>query len=980
MATENTSPTLYSLYDKQYDFNELQREADAGVHEYISRLRRGSKDAEQFLKAYSDIMTGIQDGSITFKDGRFIDSRGRYTNGQYYDKDNNVQTSKKSSRDYYGLMANYVYGKLRNQNEYTPPEDKTKIKWNGTDSIKLAVTRNIMNSDTWNNDYFMDLNDYDEETGKVKGDDKRISTFSKALAHVRNNFDNLFTEYSDTEKANAIANLDQAIENLKDNSVLHDYLSLKRAAGDLGYETMFGDKQIQAPAQNQESNTKRVEFYKWLGNTYPATTTGLNNRNLSYTGTVSSNDQQRLSQLDLNDFGTLEAGVSTYIMSGRDDIFKKMYPRILGNTSINSNFIATIFLERLKRHNKLPKLANNKYIIPSTRNNTRNTIYVWDSNSNSVQETSLYDIPSWRQEVYDRFNQSYLSQNGDNSFYDDKFRGFSFKKGGVIKAQTGWQAELGKDIDENSYEYTYDTNKLVNAFNGGDPWISKTRGRKEYTYAPTAADGVDVNKIEQSDYYTKLTKASLDNSYNLTNIGRAWVKAVDELIPTGSKASFYDENGRLRNNWVVPSEYHPDKNPLWRYFNYIRTDGKLGARHNVLAAKGDRHFYTGADGKRHYVAAPKDPSKYIISKVGTSTSPDGLITWTDYEIKGLQNPSIATEKPAESPASTPTETSTEDSENKSSYINPWQEFKRQRSDNYKEYLQRISPEALGLARLFSSLRTNHKILNTVKKSLNPVLKQTYELYSPVTGAFSEMRLADNMAAQVNRQANESFTSDASLQAARQLEANRQANELQRKGFLSDDAEIKRTKAEALKRQEDNIAGRTEVANFNRASVNKTNRELAQLKASTMKANQQSINNYLTEVEGRVRDAVEKDIERRKTFKLSSAQQAIDNQYYEVLQDIQDKADKWKNQPENANKSLSEMPGYYGLLKELTRWKNSQVLGAHANIYGYKYDDNKYIGVSPWEIASKYRLHKNGGTLRPSTLYMINKVIRNENNS
>ena len=148
----------------------------------------------------------------------------------------------------------------------------------------------------------------------------------------------------------------------------------------------------------------------------------------------------------------------------------------------------------------------------------------------------------------------------------------------------------------------------------------------------------------------------------------------------------------------------------------------------------------------------------------------------------------------------------------------------------------------------------------------------------------------------------------------------------------------------------------------------------------MKANQQSINNYLTEVEGRVRDAVEKDIERRKTFMLSASQQAIDNQYYEVLQDIQDKAEEWKKTPGNESKSLSEMPGYYGLLKELARWKNSQVLGAHANIYGYKYDDDKYIGVSPWEIASKYRLHKNGGTLRPSTLYMINKVIRNENNS
>jgi hypothetical protein len=30
-------------------------------------------------------MSGIKDGSITFKDGRYIDSKGRYTNGTYYD-------------------------------------------------------------------------------------------------------------------------------------------------------------------------------------------------------------------------------------------------------------------------------------------------------------------------------------------------------------------------------------------------------------------------------------------------------------------------------------------------------------------------------------------------------------------------------------------------------------------------------------------------------------------------------------------------------------------------------------------------------------------------------------------------------------------------------------------------------------------------------------------------------------------------------
>lgn len=968
MATENTSPTLYSLYDKQYDFNELQREADAGVHEYISRLRRGSKDAEQFLRAYSDIMTGIQDGSITFKDGRFIDSRGRYANGQYYDKDNNVQTSKKSSRDYYGLMANYVYRKLRNQNEYTPPEDKTKIKWNGTDSIKLAVTRNIMNSDTWNNDYFMDLNDYDEKTGKVVGDDKRISTFSNALTYVRDNFDNLFTGYSDTDKADAITNLNQAIADLNDKSVSHDYLSLSKATGDLGYETIFGDKQVQTKTQNNE---RRLQFQKWLQQKYPEYTGQLANISLSSVYKYGTNTITSLANYIKNVdnkvlLNAIASAIGLYNTDNRLN-FKAQFPNM---PDVDDQTFITVSLNKLKKNGELEQINDSEYIIPNTISKNNNTIYIWDSKNNKITQNSLYNIPNWRQKVYTEFLRQYIPQNGEDAYIDSRFDPLFAKKGGVIKAQAGWWAALGKDVDKDKYEYTYNTSKLINANDYGAPWESRTKGNQGFTYTPTEDASVNINNVENSDYYKKFTQSLLNEHGRLTDVGKKWVEAVDKLIPAGSKASFYGPESIPRNNWKSPSG--GDFNSLQRYLNYVRNDGALGARHNVFAATGSRYYYKDANGTIHYVAAPIDLDKYNISE-GTSVS-EGPITWTDYEIKG---PSTATEKPAESPVNTLTD-NTEDSE--SSYINPWQEFKRQRSNNYKEYLQRISPEALGLARLFSSLRTNHKILNTVKKSLNPVLKQTYELYSPVTGAFSEMKLANNMAAQVNRQANESFTSDASLQAARQLEANRQANELQRKGFLSDDAEIKRTKAEALKRQEDNIARRTEVANFNRASVNQTNRELAQLKASTMKANQQSINNYLTEVEGRVRDAVEKDMERRKTFKLSSAQQDIENQYYEVLQDIQDKVDKWKNMPENANKSLSEMPGYYGLLKELARWKNSQVLGAHANIYGYKYDDNKYIGVSPWEIASKYKLHKNGGTLRPSTLYMINKVIRNENNS
>jgi hypothetical protein len=45
---------------------------------------------------------------------------------------------------------------------------------------------------------------------------------------------------------------------------------------------------------------------------------------------------------------------------------------------------------------------------------------------------------------------------------------------------------------------------------------------------------------------------------------------------------------------------------------------------------------------------------------------------------------------------------------------------------------------------------------------------------------------------LRRQANANVTSDSQINAAQSLEANRQANELEKQGFLADDQEIKRT--------------------------------------------------------------------------------------------------------------------------------------------------------------------------------------------
>ena len=99
----------------------------------------------------------------------------------------------------------------------------------------------------------------------------------------------------------------------------------------------------------------------------------------------------------------------------------------------------------------------------------------------------------------------------------------------------------------------------------------------------------------------------------------------------------------------------------------------------------------------------------------------------------------------------------------------------------------------------------------------------------------------------------------------------------------------------------------------------------------------------------------------------------------MLQKAQDAAQKWQKDPANSSRTLSEMPGYFQFLRDLARWRNTKILGAHADIYRYKYN-NDYLNKSAYDIGSQYGFYKGGGSLRPSVLHMINRVLKNENNT
>lgn len=948
MKEGDKSPTLYSWYDKKYDFDQLQRDADEGVHEYIATLKRGSKDIDQFMKAYSDIMTGIRDGSITFKDGKYVDARGRYSNGLYYDDKDVKQTSNRSSKDYYGLMANYIYGKQRSQNEYTAPEDKTKIKWAGSSSIGKAITRNIFNSDAWNNQDFQDLNEYDE-SGKVKGTDNRYDKLYNAFDHVLKNFDNLFTGYSDQDKENATKYISEAMNYLKDGKINPgDYLALNKAASGLDYRSMFSDRAVETPSPREEATeVPETDFVSWVSKKYPIfsgtlhTSRSLNDGRTYGPDTLNRITQavNSLSESDLYRIIRSALADKKYVFNNEPFVVNTFKD---ANGFFSNSFGVRLALQSLKDRNLLKSFGAQQpdlYYIPNTDNNQRFTSWVWDAKNGTLSEMSYHDIPYWREKILAEWQSSKGTPSGDSTYWTSRYG--SFKKGGVIKAQTG--VKLTDKADYYNGVFSRNLDHILNGLRQNADyygWLNDMQDlhRDIHTSAGNFTETAykdDLVKNYQDAYKAGYNNEFKDNSYGYNSLG------IQNAIDQG----MFDLSGSQRTSGDYTGQFTSDG-----LFSNI-TDFR-----RLLGRKDDFN----------------DTQLKDITGKFKQAGYDFILDNNDYyKLRPIEQNNTPVEKPEEPVVP---------QDNKQSSINPISQPPSIKSTNQLgNFISQLAPDLIGAGRLFGSLSTNNKVAETVRKSLTPVLKNTYELYSPVTGAFSVMQLRNSQAADARRQAARPVTSDASLQLARALDANRQATDLERNGFLADDTEIKRTKEEALKRQEDNIARRSEVANFNRASINQTNRELAQLEGARLKQNWQSVDNFLAGLEGRVRQRAEADRERRTNFRLQTAQQDIDDQYQDALQKAQDAALKWQKDPANASKTLSEMPNYFQFLIELSRWRNASSLGAHANVYGYRYDNN-YLNKSARDIGSKYGFYKNGGSLRPSTLSMINRILRNENNT
>ena len=550
--------------------------------------------------------------------------------------------------------------------------------------------------------------------------------------------------------------------------------------------------------------------------------------------------------------------------------------------------------------------------------------------------------------------------------FSSMFQTPSHKRGGVIKAQTGVKlndktANWYEGVFKNQLDHILDKLKQDSGYYN---WLNNMQDSHYGLY--TAAKG-DKESIDYSQAYTDKDGAvrkyqdAYKSGYNQEFTNNAGYNTLGIL--NAINAGMFDLSGSRRNSKDWYTEGNTDNwtsdNLFSAITDYRRLLGRKGDFDDDQLAKIKGKFKEAG-----YDFDLDDATQYYKLKPILNLSDEGPESLENYSkeppitINGAFNEMQGSE-----------------------IRRRWEKQKVENNVGKKilDFSTSFIPNAIGLGQLLGTIRSNNERADIIKRSMIPLQKITYEHKIPITGAFSEMQFSNSQAANSRSKGNRWFTSDPSLQLGGEHAYNAQAMEQERRGFLADDAEIKRTKAESLKEEKENKARRAETINFNTAARIQNAKELAQLEAARLKQNRLSIDNYTTELKDQLSRMLQEEKTRRDSFKYNVYQQDINEQYSDILSKVQDKVAEWQAQDENKDKSLSEMPGYYSFLKALSQWRTARLLGANAKIYGYNYN-NKNLNKTAQEIASEFSLLKNGGTLRPSILHMINKTLRNENNT
>lgn len=411
-----------------------------------------------------------------------------------------------------------------------------------------------------------------------------------------------------------------------------------------------------------------------------------------------------------------------------------------------------------------------------------------------------------------------------------------YKQGGVIKAQTGvkipWYNALKAVNKDTDFVSNWDTSTLYagDTRNGlKNPWASNQVGNALGRYSPTEGYTREQAKdIELNDQLYKDFENSIFNEGGTFNeIGEAWAREVDKLIPQGSTASFYDpKTGKLRTKWVTtnndiygrPSKTYTN---LRDYVRSVRNDNIIGARHDIFIKKGKRYYYTDTNGNKVYVN-PQDLSKYKVSDKSIDSFSNGVL-WSDYELTGLA-PEVG--KTTASTPSNPTKNPSIDFENLVNSVSPTRTY--------------------GLIRAILADKNNREMLKA--SYTQPYLIDPMEIHRNIYSDLGAEMQGQKDAAALQRLATTQAGADFDRNAAMALDAKLKGIELKDLKFKASN-DLERQTAEASWAQEkENKQNRWQTANSNKQAIYENDMANLQRKLATKAQNFQIWDTYRQQLE------------------------------------------------------------------------------------------------------------------------------------
>lgn len=951
--TSDTSkkPRLYSRGNDQINLDDYIRNLESGFDAWLNSRKIKDKYKDAVREAYREMVTRLNsgDGSFTSRlGGGFQDSTGKIKNAD-------------KGFDATGVAASYLGHTLRGMNIYKEPEstpDPSKIKYEDG-ALGTALTRRLLGSAGTIQD-FIDRDPYNKDT-RTRGNSVRSKDFRELLSTTAADLRAGAGEFSDwtedqrTKGASDLEGLFTIFDN--DGQITDDeYLQLARVTGMSDLRKMFttGESADLTTTDRPEQRSRRTHTDKIRA---------IQNRWKPYTGQLTSpivigkTDMSKLGPDTANKISDAFNNASTQdlteiiqdILNGKtletrfiSKVFNGQNP-FAGSTEENvRNFLLTNALNLLKSkpadHNgglhNFGESNFGSYYIGGTQTD-KNTGFVYDDNNHTISEMSIHNIPYWQKYI----NNWWDSQVDSDDYSDlDPTLLSIYKDGGIL------YAKAGTIMDRN-----------------------KGRGPGVPDGNPYLAVENTLENAQKLDLWDKYYRNSLIDA-NIRNSLKGEDESIDKFWKYGYQV---DDKGNPLKDQNGQDLHGITAEQLGIYFNQLNELGEGLFKNKQLNATGYQdwnkkfdqtglNYFFGGDSDEFDYLGPSTYNRYkLLQRLQDTYNKDNIlqidgngIYWDGrkWQLAGPEIQLTASAITAKTPTPSPATVNLPDVDTDVDEVETGDKSKTG-ENRFLSTATNWAPDLLSSLRLYKSLRANNKIEDILRRSLKSEFRETPEKYSPVTGAFSEMQYANKQAADIRRIAGHVVTSDASLALATMLDANRRAYDIETRGFLSDDKEIRRTQAEALARQEDNLVKRVENANFHRASINKTNRELAQLEASRVGKDWKGIDNFIAGLQGRI------DSKREALYDIARDNARIEME--STIEPYQIEFRNWLSDPKNSD--ITKHPKYLDYLDAI---KNSR------NAYTRKVN----------QAALYYA--KQGGTIKPKQQDFIAQIIKlnNERNS